>query len=578
MASAECSLKIEECTRRVLESVSMNLVTLFESAIETYSEIQLLNSLANCNEEASSLHFHLCETPVAIAIKSDCVPVVKKMMAFLRNALAQNIVENQLKITFIIHQLLHKFPIEELIDNLIYDPIPLYRREIRPHQWLMFFANIVTNCKKITRQDKIILLEVIGSALITQLCEPQFFIEGETLCGNYGLECWREAMTLRYFPQDGGDVMPKLPNFNVPSESSSFIFGSAVEVATIEELDLLQEDLKQNYLNVQMPIQCLGRMVIQALLVLQRISHHLGHPHWLYPQSFLDFAGFVFEFTDDFRIKTCLCILEELTTDDPNLLPPRTFGVLIQTLDRLSDYFIEALSEPPNSPEGRELNYANILIITKLATAIQPNHPHFQFFANIYVLMGVIYRLVFILDSISSRITSQEKQILETFYYDYFRARTERTPTVLQMAVQDICESTKHARLQTIQRILKFGADPNASDWFGRTPLHYLAERTQYNADESIPLFQVLLDAGAHLDVTADDGKTVICILKEKLEGKENPYFESLINTVFPLTCLCAGVIRRHGIPFEDRLPPRLKKLVSSHSAKASIDLHQPRR
>ena len=251
----------------------------------------------------------------------------------------------------------------------------------------------------------------------------------------------------------------------------------------------------------------------------------------------------------------------------PNLLPPRTFGVLIQTLDRLSDYFIEALSEPPNSPEGREMNYANLLIITKLATILQPNHTHFQNFASIYMLMRVIYRLVFILNSISSRITSQEKQILETFYYDYFRAHPERTgSTVWEMAYLDTCESTKHARLQTIQRILQFGADPNACDKFGRTPLHHLVDRIKFT-DEDQSVFQVLLDAGAHLDAAGDNGETVIYILKHKLRGKVNPYFKSLINSVLPLTCYCARVIRRRGVPFEDRLPPRLKKLVSSHSA-----------
>jgi hypothetical protein len=81
-------------------------------------------------------------------------------------------------------------------------------------------------------------------------------------------------------------------------------------------------------------------------------------------------------------------------------------------------------------------------------------------------------------------------------------------------------------------------------------------------------VFQTLVDAGGHLDAADDNGTTVIYILKYELGGKENPYFKSLINSVFPLTCYCARVIRRHGVPFEDRLPPRLNKLVSSHSAK----------
>ena len=132
----------------------------------------------------------------------------------------------------------------------------------------------------------------------------------------------------------------------------------------------------------------------------------------------------------------------------------------------------------------------------------------------------------------------------------------------------NIWDSTNYERLQTIQRLLQFGADPNAIDENGRNPLHFLAKWTQFNdMDESVPFFQVLLDAGAHLDVATDDGKTVLCILKENFEGKVHPYFESLINSALPLSCYCVRVIRRHGVPFEDRLSPRLKKLISIHNA-----------
>ena len=411
-------------------------------------------------------------------------------------------------------------------------------------------------------------------------------------------------MTLRHFPTDGGDLLPKLPNFNVPSESSSFIFGSAVEVATIKKLHLLElkccrRDCWGFFTRFKPSVK---RVLIQALLVIRRISaqEHLGHLQWLYPQSLIDYAGFVRKLNDNFRNKTGLFILEELNRYDPNLFSLRSFGNLIKTLDRLSSYFVELSRESPDSPRGRELNYSNLLIITKLANSIQPNqHPHFQNIANIYVLMDVNYRLVFVLDS--SRLTSEEQQKLEKFYCDFFRDFPERTTTVLHVAVVDnICDSTNYERLQTIQRLLQFGADPNAIDEKGQNPLHLLAAATQFtDENESVPLFQALLEAETHLDAAGDDGKTVLCILKEKLRGNVHHYFESLIKTVFPLSC-CARVIRRHGIPLEDWLPPHLKKLISSHNAKgkqiirsltfsseiinnflnyyylASIDLHQP--
>ena len=559
MASAKCSEETEECTRRVFEAVNNNSVSSFISARNTFSEIQLLNSLAQCNEKG--------ETPLAIAIKSNYVSVVKEIVSFLKNALNRNIEEIQLKLTFVINQHFQQIPIKELIDILIHDRY----RYSKQTKWLMFIEKIVIESISLTRQDKIILLEVIGTALIIQLnC---FGITHQAkLCVKYGLECWRKAMTLRYFPTYGEPLLPKLPNVHVPTVLSSVIFGSAVEVATIEELDLLQQDFQRNYLDDRLP--CVKRMVIQALLVSRRISaqEHLGHPlYWLYLQGLLDFANFVWWF-EDLTIKPYLFILEQLNGFDPNLLPLASFHVLYQTLDLLSDYFVYYSRELPNSPSGKELNYANLLMIAKLITTIEGNHPPYQMCRSLFEfrVLHVVYRLVFVMNSISSRITSEEQQKWKQFFCDYFRDFPERKATVLHEAIfNNICQSTDHARLQTIKRLLQFGADPNATNNYGQTPLHILAIMLNFtlNGDYSVHLFQALLDAGAHLDTVADDGKTVLCILKKKLEGKAHPYFESLINCVLPLSCYCARVIRRHGIPFEDRLPPRLKKLVSIHNA-----------
>jgi hypothetical protein len=93
--------------------------------------------------------------------------------------------------------------------------------------------------------------------------------------------------------------------------------------------------------------------------------------------------------------------------------------------------------------------------------------------------------------------------------------------------------------------------------------------------DKYMPVFRALVDAGCHLDMSRDDGDTVLSILKKKVKECKrreffvHPYYESQISTVFPLTCYCARVIGRHGIRFdEDRLPPPLQRLVALHSAR----------
>jgi hypothetical protein len=132
--------------------------------------------------------------------------------------------------------------------------------------------------------------------------------------------------------------------------------------------------------------------------------------------------------------------------------------------------------------------------------------------------------------------------------------------------------------LQTLKLVLKLGADPKAIDEMGRTPLHILAGLKKLHLEEYMLAFKELVDAESHLDSAADDGETVLSILKKTLKKYRNnyvhPYFVSLINTVHPLSCYAARVIRRHGIPFDgDRIPVHLQSLIACHSAKGELKI-----
>jgi hypothetical protein len=104
-----------------------------------------------------------------------------------------------------------------------------------------------------------------------------------------------------------------------------------------------------------------------------------------------------------------------------------------------------------------------------------------------------------------------------------------------------------------------------------------LAQSKEIHLDENVALFQALVNAGTHLDMATDEGNTILSVLKKNLMRPNQrslivpPYYESVLNTVFPLKCYCAQVIRRHGIQFdEDRLPIHLQEFVSQHSAKGN--------
>jgi hypothetical protein len=96
-----------------------------------------------------------------------------------------------------------------------------------------------------------------------------------------------------------------------------------------------------------------------------------------------------------------------------------------------------------------------------------------------------------------------------------------------------------------------------------------MAGMKQVHLNNYLPIYQTLVNAGSYLDLSDDNDETVRTVLKKMLmrytqNGEMiDPYFESLIDSALPLTCLCTRVIRRHRIPYQDRLPLILQKLVA---------------
>jgi hypothetical protein len=83
---------------------------------------------------------------------------------------------------------------------------------------LKLIAQVINKSISFTRAvEKIFALEFIGAALINGPILDYF---------SFALHCWKEAMTHRFFSQDG-EPLPKQLAVCAPSTASSVVFGSA---------------------------------------------------------------------------------------------------------------------------------------------------------------------------------------------------------------------------------------------------------------------------------------------------------------------------------------------------------------
>ncbi|KZS01835.1 Uncharacterized protein APZ42_001384 [Daphnia magna] len=126
---------------------------------------------------------------------------------------------------------------------------------------------------------------------------------------------------------------------------------------------------------------------------------------------------------------------------------------------------------------------------------------------------------------------------------------------------------SKELQIAVIRLFLELGADPNAKDAAGLTPLHWLS---MYSKD--FGQAQVVMEHGGHIDQADYNRQTPLmhfrqCIGKAYAIGRlPDPRLQALIHTVLPLSCLAAQVLRQNQILFDVKeIPATLHSFVRRH-------------
>uniref|UniRef100_H2Y4Z8 Uncharacterized protein n=1 Tax=Ciona savignyi TaxID=51511 RepID=H2Y4Z8_CIOSA len=135
----------------------------------------------------------------------------------------------------------------------------------------------------------------------------------------------------------------------------------------------------------------------------------------------------------------------------------------------------------------------------------------------------------------------------------------DETTPVDEFHVKDICSFPNY---EVTKFLLSCGADPNARNNEGNTPLHIIVQYERPISD-FISLHSIisrLLDSGAHYDVANHDRKTPI-------ELSTTGVAEIILKTqsLVSLKCIAARGVRNSGVPYKGLVPSFIEEFIELH-------------
>ena len=230
--------------------------------------------------------------------------------------------------------------------------------------------------------------------------------------------------------------------------------------------------------------------------------------------------------------------------------------------------FVELFATMING--GLEVNFCDIMSVFKRSTRNINNNT-----------FAIIMYFIYLLTRLEPILTSQEKFDMQKAVHELVRQNPRGwggfTPLHLSCSLDVNIEYdtlTKFPRIdypfpswRVVNLLLKVGANPNATDSEGNTPLHILAVNNNNDIETNLKMrkrhkniSRRLLSAGAHLEALNNSGESVssLALLPSR----------RLINNPLPYTSLqnlAAASLKKHHIYYREVLDSRLVEFVDNH-------------
>ncbi|XP_055375496.1 protein fem-1 homolog CG6966 [Condylostylus longicornis] len=390
---------------------------------------------------------------------------------------------------------------------------------------------------EIKREDRIAALELLGATFVDKKRDMI-----------HAISLWKRAMEDRY---NNEPELPKIVNEPIAA------YDYAREVTSIQALDDLLMDP--------------DAMRMQALVIRERI---LGpaHPDTSY---YIRFRGA--HYADAGRFDRCIELWTYAVTMQQNILEPLSPMTQSSFLS-FAELFSFMLGEAGRAmTRGRvvppiETNDM-LMIFNKSVKELELGQKMFQSLPESEKDSNLLSRALVSslhLACLLARLVVEEdccevikKRILTALYkLNNLKVVIRSGRTALHLACYRGASLGRYPPCQfpsthLTKALLMVGADPNARDEDGNTPLHLAAISNPCRPE----LAKILIEYGAHLDTRNKHGESF-----ENLLGEEQRLHE-IVDPLkhINLACLAARKIKKHNIEYVNRVPKSLYSFIDYH-------------